>query len=54
MGKGSGRRPVLIGREEHDLRKALAHGGISRCKFDKEMTILYEKGKVTRSGRILK
>jgi hypothetical protein len=54
MSKGSGRRPVLIGREEHDLRNALAHGDISRRKFDREMKILLETGRVTRSGRILR
>lgn len=45
MGKGSGRRPTLISREEEELRWALAYGGITRQEFDRKMKSINRKRK---------
>lgn len=54
MGKGSGRRPCLTGREENDLRDDLYRGKISEARFNREYDLLLIQGKITRSGRVVK
>jgi len=53
-GKGDQRRPSQIGREEEDLRWALASGHITFCQFEKRYNQLLKEGKIIRSGRTLK
>jgi hypothetical protein len=54
MGKGSRRRKSLIGREEEELRYALAFGDITAEEFENRMDNLRRKGLITRDGKIVK
>jgi len=50
-GKGDDLRPCRTGREERDLRYALALGLITREMFNQRYMELEAQGKITRDGR---
>lgn len=52
-GKGSGRRPSQIGKEEEDLRYALAEGKITSEQFQSEYIKLLHTHRITRNGRVV-
>lgn len=52
MGKGSGRRPPQISREEEELRWELARGLITKEMFDTRYNELMAAGRITRSGKV--
>ena len=54
MGKGCKRRPRQTSREEEDLRMDLALGNIWRGLFDIKMKKLQKKGKIIRSGKVMR
>ena len=54
MGKGSRIRPLCTGREENELRKALANGDIDQATYDFVMKELAAAGKITRNGRVIR
>lgn len=54
MGKGSKKRPCFTGREEEDLRFALAYGDIDMHHFQIEYEKLLRAGMITREGRKLR
>jgi hypothetical protein len=47
-GKGDAPRPCCTGREENEVRKALAYGEITRKEFDARMAELEAAGLVYR------
>jgi len=47
-GKGSNRRPCLVGKEEESLRWDLSLRKIAREEFDKKYKQLIREGKITR------
>lgn len=47
-GKGSNRRPCLVGREEESLRWDLILRKITREEFDETYKLLIREGKITR------
>ena len=53
-GKGDDRRPSQIGREEEELRYALAEGKITRERFLREYDKLLLAGRIIRSGRVVR
>lgn len=52
-GKGDTPRRPQIGREEKDLRDALAFGLITKEMFEAEYARLLAEGKITRGGRVV-
>lgn len=53
-GKTDDARPCQTGREEYDLRHALAFGFITKEQFDTRYAELMAAGRITRSGRVLR
>jgi len=54
MGKGSRRRNRQVSKEEEELRYDLAYGKIHLVEYMLRLRKLKKKGKITRSGRIIK
>jgi hypothetical protein len=54
VGKGDKRRPCQTGREEQDLRWALALGVITAEMFSAKYEELERKHKIIRSGKVIK
>jgi hypothetical protein len=52
-GKGDSPRPCQTGREERDLRHALAFGLITKEMFEARYEELVQKHKIIRSGRVI-
>ncbi len=53
-GKGDAQRPSQIGKEEENLRWALAEGRITFKEFEKRYNKLIRDGKIMRSGKPLR
>lgn len=52
-GKGDTQRPSQIGKEEEQLRWALANKQITFKEFETRFRKLLHEGKIVRSGRVL-
>ena len=54
MGKGDNPRAFSTGKEERNLRNALAYGKITFAEFEMKYNKLLKEGKITRNGRVIK